>query len=1232
MSFTQTEKKLAEITDEGLFEKLATAVLRAAEPEYQALAHPGVNVDGQTVKSPVDAISFRTGTDPAHLYFVHHTITARDGLAKKWLFDPATAPPRRGRRRAATPEGDLVKVAKIVAQERGRTPQAAATLVLTTNQEPDHQTVLDVGAAAAPTGIKIDLWPRSRLAQFLDTKGDGQFLRHQYLKIDATLLSRDLLRELSENSLRIRPVRDPPDVYVPRELDERLAAATWRASATFVVAASGLGKSVACRKQLVTHLQAQGVGLILTQENIAAALSLPDAIEHALRQLSPTLAPGSGTAALALSSPGEPLLLIVDDIHRSGQAALLAERIEGWLRVKDSTTPSTLPGYRLLCPLRPELLISLDERSRWAIEALSVFGSPFTPLEGRRAVQRFAAAHGLPVSEMTADAVSAALGHDPLLIALHDPAKSATPSAVIGHFVERALGRVAQSHQDFAASDYRKALQVYAGAALKRRTLNPGWTEVAGWSELTASDRACLNHLLHDREVLNLSGPSNAERVEYRHDRVRDWLLTDAADALVTSGSLPAEILGDPYFAEVFGAVLARRTSDGTLLARVRAENPLALFHALQCMPHAPAAPRAAVVTAIEDWLASPQTREARHRYLRLEALAALAQTDGPDVLQLVSRFSEQGWSPWQAKLRNGDLIGGIALCATVEPGTNAPWRDVQITHAKHVFSNKLVAKLGDLLEQATLNGAMRSGAVRLAGHIADPALAELLDRCWAADAERLKHLDDYLWAFAECCGTDAERYLSPICDAWAALPSSDASGTLPSPREELAAHHVRWAFQRWVPRAAIPYFVKRAQEQEDLRWPITYMLSEIDDPVAVQFVVREMAAMERRLEGADSFSPFAHSLPSHWARRQEEHGVGMSSASRDPLQNLWTNLNTEKHLRKAAFRLWAATETEGDLALLKRPYAPPEFAANVLQERLLRRDRTALPLLLEKLQQGGRQTRGWWGMLKYVWSDDLLGLLDPELARRSQGGDSEAESNTDEATADLMMRLSPETGEALLLKYWTGLKHRPIFVQVALFLATPALQDRVREVINSSPEPKQLLRHLGLRLGLNMKGHPGITREVQIEALLPYLAYLARHDVLRLRDLCNQQGWFSLRRASLDPFLRQTEAVLYEDEEPTFAALDQMIEKEREHWLDLWLDDYVKTGATPDAIVARFRAWYAKRRSVAALRLVHGMLFHIGRRPDLQILDEVEVDPPDPAADAIRADATYTVRRRSLY
>lgn len=56
MSVQKTVQALAGITDAGLFECLATAILRDANPIYRSLVHPGVNEEGKTVKSPLDGI------------------------------------------------------------------------------------------------------------------------------------------------------------------------------------------------------------------------------------------------------------------------------------------------------------------------------------------------------------------------------------------------------------------------------------------------------------------------------------------------------------------------------------------------------------------------------------------------------------------------------------------------------------------------------------------------------------------------------------------------------------------------------------------------------------------------------------------------------------------------------------------------------------------------------------------------------------------------------------------------------------------------------------------------------------------------------------------------------------------------------------------------------------------------------------------------------------------------
>src|SRR5438128_2715716 len=146
--YSGTIRALAQMSDEGLFEQLATAVLRDADPGlYGSLTHPGVNADGKTVKAPVDGLSFLPGAHPPHLVAVHHTICARDDLEKKWLHDPSTVVPRKGTKPAA-PAGDVLKTAGIIAKERIGSSDLRATLALTTNEEPPEELTRNIAAAA----------------------------------------------------------------------------------------------------------------------------------------------------------------------------------------------------------------------------------------------------------------------------------------------------------------------------------------------------------------------------------------------------------------------------------------------------------------------------------------------------------------------------------------------------------------------------------------------------------------------------------------------------------------------------------------------------------------------------------------------------------------------------------------------------------------------------------------------------------------------------------------------------------------------------------------------------------------------------------------------------------------------------------------------------------------------------------------------------------------------------
>ena len=442
-----TVQKLSEMTDEAAFERLATAILRHVRTEYAGLLHPGVNSSGKTVKSPVDGIAFVLGAKPPHMIAAHHTTCKRDDLRKKWLHDPATVTPRKGKR-PTMPAGDLIKTADIVDSEKKREPTLRATLILTSNQEPSEDLVRDTEAAGRARGFEVDIWSASRLAHALDNTRSGQWLRYQYLGIEQERLSPELLAKLSRDSLRIYHPNDDPGAWVSRSLDRNIAEALREQDVAFIVAESGFGKSVACYKRLDQHIAAGGFGLILPHHVLSSALTIEQAVESALLQLHPQLAPGAGPDAISLCSSDHPLLLVIEDISRSGQGPFLAERVAKWSFLgkasgkSDDSSGGRPDGERwhLLCPIWPAISASLNDAMRRQVQHLSVMGAAFTIEEGREAVQRRAKLKDIFLSDLAADAVSEALGHDPLLIALHEPGGSAAARACDRPVHKRQLG------------------------------------------------------------------------------------------------------------------------------------------------------------------------------------------------------------------------------------------------------------------------------------------------------------------------------------------------------------------------------------------------------------------------------------------------------------------------------------------------------------------------------------------------------------------------------------------------------------------------------------------------------------------------------------------------------------------------------------------------------------------------------------------------------------------------
>ena len=1231
-----TIRKLSEMTDEASFERLATAILRDARLEYASLLHPGVNTEDKTVKSPVDGIGFVSGAKPSHMIAAHHTTCTRDGLRKKWLHNPASVTPRKSGR-PTMPAGDLIKTAEIVDAERIRDATLRATLILTTNQEPPDDLVRDTQAEGKTRGIDIDIWSVSRLAHELDNTPSGQWLRYQYLGIEQERLSQELLAKLSRDSLDIHRPDDDPNAWVSTSLDRDIAEAVQEQDALFIIAESGLGKSVACYKRLEQHVVGGGFGLTLPHQVVNAALTIEQAAEAALLQLHPKLVAGAGLDALSFCSADHPLLMVVEDINRSGQGPFLAEKLVKWSSVgKASGSSDNASGrrpdrgrWRLLCPIWPEIVASLSDTTQKQIQSLAVVGAALTMQEGREAVQRRARLKGLLLSDLDADGVSEALGHDPLLIALHEPGDEPQPERVIEQFIDASAERLANKRGECTASDYRAALRSMAGAMLSHRELAPSWPALLGWVAGSSDTSAMLRHLVHHGEIIRPSGPATKENIAFRHDRVRDALFSEAIASMIRSGTLSDDLRGEPYFAEGIGAALLYDEIPLAVVDLVLAANPLALFHALRLFREPSTAIHHAVLSAIEIWLADAKTHAPQNSHLRREALAALSRTESSRVIGLVRKFKDTIWTAWQALFINGDIAGGLQLCLEVEPGVGAIWRDRQIEHAKIRFGSKLKTSISQLLRKPDLDSSARVGALRLAGYLADPQLAESIETSWNLDVQKDNHLKDYLWAAAQCCGNDPDRFLGPVCESWAALPS-DRNDNMPSPRDDLAAHEVRWAFHKNIPVSAIDYFIRRAKG-DDLRWQITYMLHGLDHPFAVEFVIRELAETDRQLEGTKKFSPFSVSATDDWRRRQEDQGRPMSRESRDRLLSLWQNQQNDKYIRKQAFRFWATSETDEDLNILRSVDSSGPLAESALWERLKRSDHTAVPGLLLKLKGETNKRSYWWQYARAIWCGELRDALEEELSARRASASRAwgTTSDTDHQISQLIMALPSSQAEALLLEHCDHLQFSDGFLQAALYVATPSLLGHVEQAMKSCPNPRAMFKHIHFHYGIRTQGRAGVTDRRQFEGLGPYLDYMEDSTIYTFWEQCNEHGWLDLRRKFFDHRLSNKYGRAYVGENQIISSLERLVLDKQVHWIDYWIEDYLKSGISPAEVITIIGKWLATQKTFAALQLAAFAILHVGRREDLQLLT-LSIDPKD-AADVLRTDTAFGVKRRSL-
>ena len=407
-------------------------------------------------------------------------------------------------------------------------------------------------------------------------------------------------------------------------------------------------------------------------------------------------------------------------------------------------------------------------------------------------------------------------------------------------------------------------------------------------------------------------------------------------------------------------------------------------------------------------------------------------------------------------------------------------------------------------------------------------------------------------------------------------------------------------------------------------------MLNGIDHPKALEFVVQELTAIRRRIEGTESFSPFVFRASDEWQHAQEK-GCPMSDESRELLLRLWLDDRNDVFLRAEAFSLWAVTKQDDDLKVLHTASVPQQLAERVLAQRLARGDQQAIPAMIEKLNST-KYSEYWWQYGRYLWDPELTDELDRFLCNRGE----QAKRTwlefcaADNITSELIIRLPAKVAERLLLKHWDHLRFSSYFVQAALYVATEHLLEVASVAIEDCPSPAGLMMFLSRRFGIKVKNHPGLNRESQVLALAPYLDLLDKMAIFNLWEECNNRGWFAIRKDLLDSQLEPPFAQRIWNRDCAIKELDSMVEAERLYRISYWIDQHLKADVSWSEILTTLIEWLDDHQSLKALEVVASAVVRSGVREDLSLLRNYEGIKENGVKELI-LDTEFAVQRRTL-
>lgn len=1174
----RTTQALAEITDAGLFEKVATSVLRYAEPGiYGNVSHQGVNPQGKTVKAPLDNVGWHKAGVDEMLVSIAHTTTSKSDLEAKWLRDLDKVKPRKQGGKPTGTDGDLVKAIKEINKIREDNPDIKARLALAINCEESQELRTKVQLLASEHNIELDIWSVSRLADFLDTNPDGQIIRRNHFDVAPIRLSKQLLLEIGEESLL--NLNFDAELFTERDLKPIQKH-------TVVVGVSGSGKSTYCIDVLNQHLNNHRPVLVLTDDTVSQAVSIEEAIDVELHRYSKDLIPQSGRQALELCSIDKPLIILVEDVNRSSDSARLLRKLIDWSNSNAS--------FILLCPVWHRLMASLSFEERKSLEAHFKLDylENYNEDEANRAIIARATKEQIRVDELLAANIAQQLGYDPLLISLANLAELHKNANVIEEYVRKTIQSIAAKN-DLFVYEIEDAINEYGLHLFQNKKLQGAAQDLKA---LSRDSQKVLKQVLNDGRLFRQSFESQDYAILSRHDRLNFYIIAKSIMSYLEGDSFD---LTDPYFAEIIGISCALANLDNEKLYQISIQNNLVAFHCYAFSAKTNSSYLDTAINNVRKWLEVPENQSDVYDsqlYQSLIILNDVFHTSVPEILNLYNE-RHQNYLFYQISFKNGNLNDGLKWISAYPLEVSMTGEKQIIDYVVHKYGESLVRKICNCLIDDNVNYDTKHSLLLLIGYTENTVFADFVRKAWLQISDDKKDYRIFFWAAARVCDDEPHTLLAPIFNYWEGL-SDEEDEYHSTEKADFAAYDLRWIFKEYVPHNSIEYILKEAERREGLSFYVLYMLHEVDHPKVLEAQAIRLA--NNRRQGNHLPSSVLDSL-----RRDFEDGKTLSIESKQELLSMSENLDNDGFLKESAFRLWEISPHYDDLFILRQIVKDDVRFEIALMGRAKRKDFTDIDGLVERINENPSY---WWQATRYIWHVDFEKLLESTVANIS--GSSDLYSNDLWMIDELFEKLETQKAELLLIKYWDNLSNHTKFIQIALMIATPNLQELVASKLENSSNIEEFFINFRSTLGVRTRGRKGIHRYEQIEAVEPYFKYLEDSLLFSFASICLEKDWQVMHRKIKtiikDEDYKRTVVISVKDLEKAYSA-ETSLEKLKVSFFSYdWINSQKRLGWSHQKIVEALFDWFNLYCDAQALNTVSKPLSESGKRTDYIYLENL--------------------------